>query len=71
MRCAPYAQATHPAVGENAQAYMRGRGPCEQLASEEVASVGRELGLETLEDYLETKSVLVSTSARPHNPFQL
>ena len=32
---------------------------------------GRELGLETLEDYLETKSVLVSTSARPYNPFQL
>jgi acyl-CoA reductase-like NAD-dependent aldehyde dehydrogenase len=32
---------------------------------------GRELGLETLELYLETKSVLVSTSARPFNPFQL
>ena len=31
---------------------------------------GRELGLETLEQYLETKSVLVSTSARPYNPFQ-
>jgi aldehyde dehydrogenase (NAD+)/betaine-aldehyde dehydrogenase len=32
---------------------------------------GRELGLETLEDYLETKSVLVSTSAKPYNPFGL
>jgi acyl-CoA reductase-like NAD-dependent aldehyde dehydrogenase len=32
---------------------------------------GRELGLETLELYLETKSVLVSTSARPFNPFAL
>jgi acyl-CoA reductase-like NAD-dependent aldehyde dehydrogenase len=32
---------------------------------------GRELGLETLELYLETKSVLVSTSAKPYNPFQL
>jgi acyl-CoA reductase-like NAD-dependent aldehyde dehydrogenase len=32
---------------------------------------GRELGLETLELYLETKSVLVSTAARPFNPFQL
>jgi aldehyde dehydrogenase (NAD+)/betaine-aldehyde dehydrogenase len=32
---------------------------------------GRELGLETLELYLETKSVLVSTSSRPFNPFQL
>jgi aldehyde dehydrogenase (NAD+)/betaine-aldehyde dehydrogenase len=32
---------------------------------------GRELGIETLELYLETKSVLVSTSARPFNPFQL
>ena len=32
---------------------------------------GRELGLETLELYLETKSVLVSTSARPFNPFGL
>jgi acyl-CoA reductase-like NAD-dependent aldehyde dehydrogenase len=32
---------------------------------------GRELGLETLELYLETKSVLVSTSARPSNPFGL
>jgi acyl-CoA reductase-like NAD-dependent aldehyde dehydrogenase len=32
---------------------------------------GRELGIETLEQYLETKSVLVSTSARPFNPFQL
>jgi len=32
---------------------------------------GRELGLETLEQYLETKSVLVSTSARAYNPFQL
>jgi acyl-CoA reductase-like NAD-dependent aldehyde dehydrogenase len=32
---------------------------------------GRELGLETLDLYLETKSVLVSTSARPFNPFGL
>jgi acyl-CoA reductase-like NAD-dependent aldehyde dehydrogenase len=30
---------------------------------------GRELGLETLELYLETKSVIVSTSPRPINPF--
>ena len=29
---------------------------------------GRELGLETLEDYLETKSVLVSTSRAPVQP---
>jgi aldehyde dehydrogenase (NAD+)/betaine-aldehyde dehydrogenase len=32
---------------------------------------GRELGLDTLELYLETKSVLVSTGARPINPFGL
>jgi acyl-CoA reductase-like NAD-dependent aldehyde dehydrogenase len=32
---------------------------------------GRELGLETLELYLETKSVLVSASSRPFNPFGL
>ena len=32
---------------------------------------GRELGLETLELYLETKSVIASTSAKPFNPFQL
>src|SRR5918999_1174004 len=32
---------------------------------------GRELGLETLELYLETKSVITSTSAKPFNPFQL
>jgi acyl-CoA reductase-like NAD-dependent aldehyde dehydrogenase len=32
---------------------------------------GRELGLETLELYLETKSVLVSTSTRRFNPFGL
>jgi acyl-CoA reductase-like NAD-dependent aldehyde dehydrogenase len=32
---------------------------------------GRELGLETLDLYLETKSVLVSTGARPINPWQL
>ena len=32
---------------------------------------GRELGLETLDLYLETKSVLVSTSARAFNPFGL
>jgi acyl-CoA reductase-like NAD-dependent aldehyde dehydrogenase len=32
---------------------------------------GRELGLETLELYLETKGVLVSTGARPFNPFGL
>ncbi|MBA3717501.1 MAG: aldehyde dehydrogenase [Actinobacteria bacterium] len=32
---------------------------------------GRELGLETLELYLETKSVLLSTSSRPFNPFGL
>jgi aldehyde dehydrogenase (NAD+)/betaine-aldehyde dehydrogenase len=32
---------------------------------------GRELGLETLELYLETKSVLVSTGSRPFNPFGL
>src|SRR3954454_21445303 len=32
---------------------------------------GRELGLETLELYLETKSGLVSTSPKPFNPFGL
>ena len=32
---------------------------------------GRELGLETLELYLETKSVIVSTSSKPINPFGL
>jgi aldehyde dehydrogenase (NAD+)/betaine-aldehyde dehydrogenase len=32
---------------------------------------GRELGVETLEAYLESKSVLVSTSAKPSNPFGL
>ena len=32
---------------------------------------GRELGLETLDMYLETKSVLVSTSPKPFNPFGL
>ncbi len=32
---------------------------------------GRELGLETLDQYLETKSVLVSTSPKPFNPFAL
>jgi acyl-CoA reductase-like NAD-dependent aldehyde dehydrogenase len=32
---------------------------------------GRELGLDTLEVYLETKSVLFSTSPKPYNPFQL
>ncbi len=32
---------------------------------------GRELGLETLDLYLETKSVIVSTSPKPFNPFQL
>ena len=37
----------------------------------EYTGFGRELGLETLDLYLETKSVLVSTSARPFNPFGL
>jgi acyl-CoA reductase-like NAD-dependent aldehyde dehydrogenase len=32
---------------------------------------GRELGIETLELYLETKSILVSTSPKPFNPFGL
>jgi acyl-CoA reductase-like NAD-dependent aldehyde dehydrogenase len=32
---------------------------------------GRELGLETLELYLETKSVIVATGTRVANPFQL
>jgi aldehyde dehydrogenase (NAD+)/betaine-aldehyde dehydrogenase len=32
---------------------------------------GRELGLDTLELYLETKSVIVNTSPRPINPFGL
>ncbi len=32
---------------------------------------GRELGLETLDLYLETKSILVSTSPKPFNPFGL
>jgi aldehyde dehydrogenase (NAD+)/betaine-aldehyde dehydrogenase len=32
---------------------------------------GRELGLETLDLYLETKSVLVSTGPKPYNPFGL
>jgi acyl-CoA reductase-like NAD-dependent aldehyde dehydrogenase len=32
---------------------------------------GRELGIDTLEDYLETKSVIHSTSPKPFNPFGL
>ena len=32
---------------------------------------GREVGLDTIEAYLETKSVIVSTGARPINPFAL
>ena len=32
---------------------------------------GRELGIETLDLYLETKSVTVNTGAKPINPFQL
>ncbi|MDQ3993069.1 MAG: aldehyde dehydrogenase family protein, partial [Actinomycetota bacterium] len=32
---------------------------------------GRELGLETLDLYLETKSVIHSTSPKPFNPFSL
>ncbi len=32
---------------------------------------GRELGIETLDLYLETKSVTVNTGARPINPFGL
>ena len=32
---------------------------------------GRELGLETIDLYLETKSVLISTGAKPYNPFGL
>src|SRR6266536_2273875 len=32
---------------------------------------GRELGIEALELYLETKSVVVNTSARPINPFRI
>jgi acyl-CoA reductase-like NAD-dependent aldehyde dehydrogenase len=32
---------------------------------------GRELGLETLDLYLETKGVLVATGAKPYNPFEL
>jgi acyl-CoA reductase-like NAD-dependent aldehyde dehydrogenase len=32
---------------------------------------GREVGLETLDMYLEHKSVLVSTSSKPMNPFGL
>jgi aldehyde dehydrogenase (NAD+)/betaine-aldehyde dehydrogenase len=32
---------------------------------------GRELSIETLDLYLETKGVLVSTSPKPFNPFQL
>jgi aldehyde dehydrogenase (NAD+)/betaine-aldehyde dehydrogenase len=32
---------------------------------------GRELGLDTLELYLETKSVIVNTGAKPINPFRL
>ena len=32
---------------------------------------GRELGLDTLDSYLETKSVIVSTSPKPSNPFGL
>jgi len=32
---------------------------------------GRELGLETLDLYLETKSVIVNTGAKPINPFRL
>jgi len=32
---------------------------------------GRELGIETLDLYLENKSVLVSTGTKPYNPFGL
>jgi hypothetical protein len=33
--------------------------------------IGRECGIDTLELYLETKSVLVSPSPKPINPFGL
>jgi acyl-CoA reductase-like NAD-dependent aldehyde dehydrogenase len=32
---------------------------------------GRELGIDALELYLETKSVIVNTSPKPINPFSL
>jgi acyl-CoA reductase-like NAD-dependent aldehyde dehydrogenase len=32
---------------------------------------GRELGIETLDEYLETKSVITYTGTRPTNPFRL
>jgi acyl-CoA reductase-like NAD-dependent aldehyde dehydrogenase len=32
---------------------------------------GRELGVETLDEYLETKSVITYTGSRPTNPFRL
>jgi aldehyde dehydrogenase (NAD+)/betaine-aldehyde dehydrogenase len=35
------------------------------------SGVGRELGIETLESYLETKSVITYTGTRPTNPFRL
>ena len=35
------------------------------------AGFGHELGLETLDAYLDTRSVIVSTSPKPFNPFGL
>jgi len=42
-----------------------------RFGGDKQSGFGRELGLETLDAYLETKSVIVSTSPKPFNPFQL
>ena len=41
------------------------------INGESTESSSGELGLETLDAYLETKSVIVSTSPKPFNPFGL
>ncbi len=53
---------TEPATGES---------PGIPFGGYKQSGFGRELALETLDLYLETKSVIVSTGARPINPFGL
>jgi acyl-CoA reductase-like NAD-dependent aldehyde dehydrogenase len=55
-----------PATGEPYTAF-----PGIPFGGYKQSGFGRELGLETLDAYLETKSVIVSTSPKPFNPFGL
>jgi acyl-CoA reductase-like NAD-dependent aldehyde dehydrogenase len=64
----PVPRRRKPVLSVNSNSSVR---PTTPFGGFKQSGFGRELGVDTLELYLETKSVIVNTSPKPINPFGL